>query len=188
MEWLIVTQKLFISAFVGLLTVLLLFWCLPEGYFFREILHRHFGKYICWAGLDNYWALFAPRPVSKNFLIGFEIELADGTLQAWKLPQYSIVDDYQATSHFRFIKMHNQLLSQKDPIPKEAICKYILHEYGKQPQAKSPPIKVHIIQYYEPAPDSTFYILPWLSRKIYTYDLVDSHKNQPYEPLIYNYR
>ncbi|GAB2576096.1 hypothetical protein [Spirosoma areae] len=180
MEWLILSQKILASIFVSLLCILLLFWCLPEGYFFREVLHRKLGKYICWAGLDNYWALFAPRPVSKNFLIGFEIELADGTFLAWKLPEYTIRDDYQATPHFRFIKMHNQLLSQKDPIPKEAICKYITREFYKRHTAESEPIRVHIIQYYEPAPTGSFLLLPWLSRHVYTYDVVE----QPLKPAL----
>lgn len=172
MEWLILLQKILVSVFITLMSILLLFWCLPAGYFFREVLHKHLGKYICWAGLDNYWALFAPRPVSKNFMIGFEIELADRTTSAWKLPQYTIQNDFQATTHFRFIKMHNQLLSQKDPIPKDAICNYIINEYSKQQAVKSRPVRVYIIRYYEPAPNGSFCLFPWLSQKIYAYDVL----------------
>ena len=171
MEWLILLQKILASMFIILMGILLLFWCLPEGYFFREILHRKFGTYICWVGLDNYWALFAPKPVSKNFLIGFEIELADGTVHAWKLPEYTIRDDYQLAPHFRFIKMHNQLLSQKDPIPKESICKYILNEFCRQRVVESVPTRVYIIQYYEPDLAGSFRLFPWLSQKIYTYNV-----------------
>lgn len=170
MEWMLICQKIGASIFIALMGILLLFWCLPEGYFFREVLHKNVGKYICWAGLDNYWALFAPQPVSKNFLIGFEIEFADGTLTAWKLPEYTLRNDYQWTPHFRFIKMHNQLLSQKETIPKTAMCKYILREFQKTNSTLKIPVKVHIISYYEPATAPSFSLFPWLSRRVFTYE------------------
>lgn len=63
------------------------------------MLHKHFGKYICGrVSTIISWVLFAPQPVSKNFLIGFEIEFEDGTIQAWKLPEYTLKNDYQWTS------------------------------------------------------------------------------------------
>lgn len=174
MEWLEILQKIGASIFIVLMSILLLFWCLPEGYFFRELLHKHFGKAICWAGLDNYWALFAPQPVSKNFLIGFEIEFRDGTIQAWKLPEYTLKNDYQWAPHFRFIKMHNQLLSQKDTIPKEAICKYILKEFQKTNVTVKSPIKIHILRFYEPADERQRSLFPWLSQRVFTHTITSS--------------
>ncbi|RYC67729.1 hypothetical protein [Spirosoma sordidisoli] len=173
MEWFVLVQQTLASLFVILMSLFLLFWCLPEGYFFRDLLHTKLGRYICWAGLDNYWSLFAPRPISKNFLIGFEIELANGTVVAWKLPPYTLKDDYQLTDHFRFIKMHNQLLSQKDPIPKEAICRYVLRQYRPQQDAANPAIRVHLLQYYEPPVNGTFQLIPWMSQVVYTHDVIE---------------
>lgn len=171
MDSLEILQKIGASIFIVLMSILLLFWCLPEGYFFRQILHNYFSKYICWAGLDNYWALFAPQPVSKNFLIGFEIEFKDGTIQPWKLHEYTLKNDYQWAPHFRFIKMHNQLLSQKDDVPKEAVCNFILREYHKTNLSSKTPLKVHIIRFYEPQKPQQRAMFPWLSQRVFTYEL-----------------
>lgn len=174
MEWVEMLQKISASFFIVLMTILLLFWCLPEGYFFRNILHEYGSKFICWAGLDNYWSLFAPQPVSKNFLIGFEIEFQDGTIQAWKLPEYTLKNDYQWAPHFRFIKMHNQLLSQKDIIPKEAICNYILREFQKTNELAKIPVKIHILRFYEPAGEMQRALFPWLSQRIFTHPVTST--------------
>lgn len=169
MSWVILVEKVLSSLFIISMSMLLLFWCLPEGYVFRELLHRTLGNYICWAGLDNYWALFSPQPVSKNFLLSFEIELENGKIIPWKLPEYEIFDGYQQTSHFRFIKMHNQLLSQKDPIPKEAICKYIYQTFREQDGNGNIPTHIHIIRYYEPV--ASMLEIPWLSQRVFTYQV-----------------
>ncbi len=169
MEWTILIEKLLASAFLIAMFVLLQFWCLPESYFFREQLHRHLGKYICWAGLDNYWSLFAPQPVSKNFLLGFELEFADGTVRPWILPEYSLQEGYQLARSIRFVKWHNQLLSQKDPVPRRAICKFILRTFEKENVGQPLPVRVHILRFYEPAALGTPALLPWLSKKAFTY-------------------
>ncbi|MFT5886321.1 MAG: hypothetical protein ACI9IP_002785 [Arcticibacterium sp.] len=167
MESLVIFEKTSASLFIILILILLAFWCLPEGYFFRDILHKKFSKLICWAGLDNYWALFAPQPVSKNFLIGFELEFKNGTIQSWTLPEYIIKNGYQFAPHFRFIKMHNQLLSQNDDIPKIGICDFILREYVELQGSEDVPDRIHILRFYKPA--NTSLITEWLSDRIFTY-------------------
>jgi hypothetical protein len=172
MEWLELFQKILASIFLVLMSSLLLFWSFPEGYFLRNTLHLTFGKYIYWAGLDTYWALFAPHPVSKNFLIGFELEFADGTLRPWKLPEYRLNEqEYQDTSHFRYVKMHNQLLSQQDPVPKEAICRYIMRKVQKEGPTESRLSRIHIIRFYEPANSIAALQLSWLSQRAFTFEV-----------------
>ena len=179
MEWFILFQKALASGFIILMIILLLFWCLPEGYLFRQILHIRFGKYIYWAGLDNYWALFAPNPISRNFLISFELEFEDGKVKPWKLDEFTIKNGYQYTTHFRYVKMHNQLLSQTDPVPKEAICRYVYREFLKTQEIHAPLSKIHIIRFYEPTLKKSPFQLPWLSQRTFTYDVVQNESATP---------
>ncbi len=179
MEILLLAQKTLASLFIILMSILLLFWCLPEGYFFRDLLHRRFGKFIRRAGLDNYWALFAPQPVSRNFLLGFELEFADGRVQPWKLPGFTLRNGYQWAAHIRLIKLHNQWLSQKDPAPKEAICRYIARAFQEAHPGEEAPVRVHILRFYEPDRLPPALELPWLSKRAYTWDRLPQNEAAP---------
>lgn len=164
----VVIVKLFASIFIVFITVITIFWCLPPDYLLRKITHTLFARAVIWCGLDNFWSLFAPQPVSKNFLIGFEIECADGTCIPWKLPEFKMKNDFQHIEKTRIIKWHNMLLSQKDAEPKEAVCRYILQEFLNQNDTGKKPSLIHIIRYYQP---EQFFIddINWLSRRAYTY-------------------
>jgi len=161
--------KIAASLFIIFMCLFLFVWCLPEP-FNLENYKVKYGKFIYWAGLDNYWSLFAPQPLSKNYLIGFELEFADGTIQSWQLPEYTLKDNYQTAPHFRFIKMHNQLLAQKDPIPQEAICRYVLNDFISHNATAMQPIKIHLIRFYESEQMITLMQIPWLSQRVFTYE------------------
>lgn len=172
MDWIFLLQKTAASLFIILMGILLLFWCLPEGYVIRDLIHRKFGHLVVWAGLDNFWALFAPQPVSRNFLLGFELEFPDGRIQPWKLPEFSLRDDgYQQTPHLRFVKMHNQWLLQKDAAPKEGICRFVYQAYRKAHPTSPEPVCVHIIRFYEPDSPDVRGQFPWLSKRVFSLDL-----------------
>lgn len=164
----ILLAKLSASIFIIFITIITLFWCLPENFLVRKITHRLFSRMVIWCGLDNFWSLFAPQPVSKNFLIGFEIEFTDGTCIPWKFTEFKVKDDFQFIKKTRVIKWHNMLLSQKDIEPKEAVCRFILQEFLKQNDTNKQPTLVHILRYYQP---EQFIIedINWLSRRAYTY-------------------
>lgn len=170
MDWLLLLQKLLASGFILVVGALLLLWCQPQPQALREWVHRHCGRWVLWAGLDNFWGLFAPNPVSRNLLIGFELEFADGSRRPWPLPEFTLRDGYQATRHLRYVKWHNQLLSQHEAVPREAICRYVLQAFQDRHPGAALPVRVHLLRFYEPGPPA---LLPWLSQIAYSYTVVE---------------
>lgn len=155
-------QKILASIFIVSMGTLLLFWCLPKEYIMRKILHKLFARYIIWCGLDNYWALFAPHPPSKNFIISFEVQFSDGSTKPWEIMELKLKDQFQVIDKTRYLKWYIVLLSQTDEICKEALCKYILKEFQKTNKNQTPE-QINIIKHYETPNHLKILGMPWLS-------------------------
>lgn len=172
MDWLEIFQKAGVILFILFVGAILLFWSLPPSSFLSRVTHRSVGKFVCFICLDQYWSLFAPNPVSKNFLIGFEIEFEDGTVKSFELPEYTLVNGYQRAQNAHFVKLHNQYLSQPESVPKEAICSYVLQEFHKNYTGNKRVKTVHLFKSFE-AERGNILGIDWLRNKVYSLEVLD---------------
>ena len=162
----------FVVAYVFCVSLLLLLWTLPINIGSRIPLVQNFRGFITWSGLDTYWALFAPVPLSKNYRIGFEIVGVDNSVEPLKLPEYSVRHDYQYVKYSRYIRMHNFLLNQPDETPKKSICKFILNRYRRDSN-KTNAKAVRILMYFE-SNNPNLKEVNWMSKTVYTYHVDDN--------------
>lgn len=148
----------------------LFFWNFPERFYPRRIL-KPFTKYIRWAGLDNTWSLFAPNPLSENLMVGFELEYSNGVIKPWRAKEFNVVDLEQEIPTIRHVRAHRQLVAIFNKVFSKSVCRYIIRQLSKEELSKQLPIKVHILRFYEPANEATKEITPWLSMRVFTYDV-----------------
>jgi hypothetical protein len=168
MEW-IVLHKVLASIFIISFCALQLFWCLPEGYIMRKIIHRLFYNQVVWCGLDHYWSLFAPNPVSSIVLISFEIKFTDTTSIPWTIPEFKIKDGFQYITKARDLKWYYSLISSEYEAPKEAVCKYILHAFMSGSNNEKVPDMIQIILHFKPKGLIKFLNFSGLRHIAYTY-------------------
>ena len=134
----------------------------------RKILHKLVYKQVVWWGLDHYWALFAPEPVSLFFRVGFRIILRNGTSVSFQVPRFAGTKNIGPTKMTRYLKWYYTLVSKGDDVSKEAICEYVYIMYMKKVGVE-PPSYIKIIMYYKPSAFARHSELPWMEREIYRY-------------------
>ena len=170
--------KIIVSLIIVLTCYFLFFWNFPERFLPRRIL-KPFTRLIRWAGLDNTWSLFAPNPLSQNLMVGFELEFADGKLQPWTAREFELIDLNQKIPSIRYVRAHRQLVSIFNKTFSRAICRYILRQIRKTEPDTPLPVKIHINRYQEPDNEAVKDLLPWVSYRVYTYDIAANSEEIP---------
>ena len=164
-------QMLLASVFIAFFIVFIAFWCLPDGYVMRKILHRLIDRAVIFLGLDNYWALFAPAPFSKRLMIGFEIALPGGRVVPWSIPEFGRKDGLQHIRSTRHLKWFCMILSVNNEGLMVATCRSIVREYLLRTPGAEMPESVRILRFYELPEEQDFLGIGWMSQVIYTHDL-----------------
>ena len=162
--------KLILSVIIIAFIYFILFWNFPERFILRKPLAR-FTRYIWWAGLNNTWSLFAPDPLSTNLMVGFELEYADGRTEAWKSDKFKLVGMHQSITSIRHFRAHRQLVAIMNKTFSKAVCRYIHREIQKETHRAEFPALIHIIRYEEPKNESIKEVLPWISNRVFSYDV-----------------
>jgi hypothetical protein len=93
--------RAFISAFVVVTIVGLIFWNLPQSKLRRQGLSV-LGPYVRAVGLDQNWGVFAPDPRRTTLDFRARVQFADGTTEMWRVPRGG--DLFGAYWDYRWLK------------------------------------------------------------------------------------
>lgn len=171
------TLKIIVSLLIIALSYFLFFWNFPESFPPRKIL-KPLTRLIRWAGLDNTWSLFAPNPLSQNLMVGFELEYNDGQVKPWTAREFEVVGLNQKIPSIRYVRAHRQLVSIFNKTFSKALCRFILRQLISESPGSPLPAKIHINRYQEPENDLVRDVLPWVSYRVYTYNVPDELPRQ----------
>ena len=112
-------------------------------------------------------------------MVGFELEYPNGTIRPWLANEFAIVDTNQHVPNIRYFRAHRQLVAIFNKVFSKAVCRYILRDLTAKSPTETLPSKVHIIRYYEPDTEAIKDILPWLSHRVYSYDVQTETELKP---------
>jgi hypothetical protein len=112
-------------------------------------------------------------------MVGFELEYANGKRLPWLAKEFSMIDADQHVQNIRFYRAHRQLVAIFNKVFSKSLCRFILRDLAAKSAEEPLPIRIHIIRYYEPETDDIKEILPWLSHRVYTYDVNANSEAKP---------
>lgn len=139
---------------------------------------RPYILWLKWTGLTHNWSMFAPKPLSVNRLLSFELEFADGQLKPWRLPQFQLKNGYQQVSQARYFRMHNEILKKRNKQLQGSMCNFVLKAYRQKNPTSPLPVRIHLLRFHQPEDASIRADFPWFSNRIFSFHVKENHLNE----------
>ena len=161
-------KRTVISAFLLFYIVAVVSWSMPPSTLLFIDISKKLNTYMRWAGVAQFWAMFAPQPLNLNIRMEAEVTYRDGHKNIWRFPDPPSFGYFRRYFEERYRKYSaDNLREDKNAAIWPDAARYIAR-LNNDPG--NPPVTVKLVRNWsEIAPPGSYKAEPWHQFVFFTY-------------------